>query len=462
MVVGEVADRAEAVVVGGGPGGYEAALQLAKHGKRVVLIEREAIGGVCLNVGCIPSKALIHQADIAHSSVSESATGVVVSVDLDPPQMLQHRERVVAGLTEGVRRLLSDAGVERWAGSARFARADRLVVEHSGNVRHLEFENCVLAVGGRPIVLPGFEPGRSGEVEVLDSTGALALDRIPESMVVIGGGYIGVELGTAFAKLGSGVTIVEMAGSLLPGMDPALGRVVARRLAGLGVRVELNSRALGLTNEGVTLAGGDGEVALSVDCAIVAVGRKPNTDQLNLAAAGLETAAAGLIAVGPDRKAAPRIYAVGDITDGPALAHKATAEAQVVADAIAGLPAAFDPACIPEVVFSDPEVASVGLSPAAAKEIDPGSRSARIPFSANGRAQTLANASGFAQLVVDGAGTVVGAQLAGPTVSELVGELGFAIEMAATATDLASTIHPHPTLSEALMEAAKALSGPPT
>jgi dihydrolipoamide dehydrogenase len=461
MVVGEVADRTEVVVIGGGPGGYEAALGLARHGKRVVLVERDAIGGVCLNIGCIPSKALIHQAEVAHTPLSESGSGIRVSVDLDPVAMMNQRRNVVAKLTDGVRGLLATAGVEVWQGSARFARPDRLVVEQGDNVKHLEFEFCVLAVGSRPIVLDGLEPGRHDLVEVIDSTGALALDRIPTSMVVVGGGYIGVELGTAFAKLGSSVTIVEMGDRLLPGMEPALGRVVHRRLDQLGVRTLLNSRATGTGSDQLLVSGAGGKTSLTADAVVVAVGRVPNTDLINLTAAGITVGEGGLVDVDPRRCAHKRIFAIGDITAGPALAHKATAEAIVVADAIAGLPTAFDPAAIPEVVFSDPEVASVGCTPTEAKSQDPGAQSSRVPFAANGRAQTRGESMGFVQLVSDSAGTIVGAQLAGYGVSELIGELGFAIEMAATATDLAATIHPHPTLSEAMMDAAKSLAAPP-
>ncbi len=458
MVVGEIADRAEVVVVGGGPGGYEAALRLAHHGKRVVLVERDAVGGVCLNIGCIPSKALIHQAELAYLPVTEADTGVRLTPTIDGTAMLAHRRNIVNGLTGGVSGLLQRAKVEVWTGAARFARSDRLVIEQGENVKHLEFDHCVLATGSRPIVLPGFEPGHRGGVNVLDSTGALALEEVPERMVVIGGGYIGIELGTAWAKLGASVTIVEMGDRILPGMDPTLGRVVSRRLKDLGVAVLLNTKVSALRDTGVIVEDGSQDrTDLSVDTVIVCVGRRPNTDQLHLEATGITVDDRGLVPVGPNRRAHGSISAIGDITAGPALAHKATAEARVAADAIAGLPAAFDPTCIPEVVFSDPEVASVGLTPSAAKEVDSGATSARVPFTANGRAKTLGDAAGFVQLVIDSERTVVGAQLAGRGVSELVSELALAIEMAATITDVADTIHPHPTMAEAIMEAAHQL-----
>ncbi len=458
MVVGEIADRADAVVIGAGPGGYEAALLLAESGKRVILVERESVGGVCLNVGCIPSKALIHQADLAHQPVTEAESGITVSVALDGSAMLAHRQGVVAGLISGVEGLLTKAGVEVWAGSARFARPDRLVIEHGANVKHLEFDHCVLATGSRPIVLSGLEPGSHDQVHIVDSTGALALDHVPPKMMVVGGGYIGVELGTAWAKLGSDVTIVEMGERILPGVDPALARVVSRRLQELGVAVQTEARVSQVDENGTIVVERAGVANHHrADVLVIAVGRRPNTDQLHLEAAAIAVDERGLIPVEPNRRAHKRIYAIGDITTGPALAHKATAEARVAADSIAGTPAAFDPAVVPEVIFSDPEVASVGLTPAQAKEEDPSATSVRIPFSANGRARTLGDPVGFVQLVADSAQTLVGAQLAGKGVSELIGELALAIEMAATVTDLAATIHPHPTMSEALIEAAHRL-----
>lgn len=451
MVVGELSERTDVAIIGGGPGGYAGALRLASHGKKVVLIERDAIGGVCLNVGCIPSKTLIHQAELAWLPHSESETGVNVSVELDPMAMLAHRQQVVAGLTSGVKGLLKAAGVEVWSGEGRFARPDRLSVQNNDGVKHLEFDNCVIATGSRPVALPALVGDQS--VPLLDSTGALALDTIPAQMVVIGGGYIGVELGTAWAKLGSAVTIVEMGDRILPGMDAALARVVHRRLGELGITVHTGATAETVSNAAVVVRSGDERTELPASCAVIAVGRRPNTDQLNLDHVGVNVSPAGHIQVAPNRLAAGRIYAIGDVTEGPALAHKATAEADVAADAIAGHVASFDPAVIPEIVFCDPEVASVGAST--------GANSFKFPFTAGSRAQTLGDRSGFVRLLADEENTIIGAQLAGKGVSELIAELALAIEMAATVTDVAATIHPHPTMSEAVMEAAFGLQGRP-
>lgn len=456
MVVGELSDRTDVAIIGGGPGGYTAALRLSQLGKRVTLIEREAIGGVCLNVGCIPSKTLIHQADLHHLEQAARGTGVEVRTGIDPIQMVRHRHEVVVGLTSGVDRLLASAGVDRWQGSAHFARPDRLAVEHAGGVRHLEFDHCIVATGSRPVIPPGLDHPLA-----LDSTGALSLERVPRRLVVVGGGYIGVELGTAFAKFGSNVTIIEMADRVLPAMDPSLGDVVARRMTDLGMAIRTAASVDTIDGADVVLRTGDGVTEhVPADCVIVAVGRRPNTDELNLAHAGVTQSDSGHIAVAADRKAGGAIYAIGDITAGAALAHKATAEAQVAADAIAGRPVAFD-ALVPEVVFSDPEVGSVGETEASARSIDPDARAFRFPYRAGSRAPTLGDRQGFVQLVADGDGTIIGAQLAGRGVSELMAELTLAIEMGATVTDVATTIHPHPTMSEAIAEAAFGLDGRP-
>ena len=461
MVVGEVAERAHVVVIGGGPGGYAAALRCADllPGKRVVLVERDAVGGVCLNVGCIPSKVLIHAAERAHAASSD-ATGVTLTAAVDGGRMLAHRREVVAGLTAGVRTLLDAAGVEVWAGEARFSRPNRLAVVHGPDVRHLEFDHVVLATGSRPTTLAHLPV--DGE-RIIDSTGALALDEVPGRLVVVGGGYIGVELGTAWSKLGASVTIVEAAGRLLPAMDKRLGSEVRRRLKTLGVDVRTGRLVTGVTDHGVVL---DDDTIIETDKILVAVGRTPNSDGLGLEQAGVTPTATGHLDVGPDRRVrvdhgSGRIYAIGDLTTGPALAHKATAEAEVVAEIIAGRPAAFDPAAIPEVVFSDPEIASVGLDPAAADAAGIDHRVFRFPYAAGSRSRTVDDAAGFVQLVADADDTIIGAQLAGHGVTELIAECALAIEMAATVTDLAATIHPHPTMAEAIGEAALGLAGHP-
>jgi len=475
MVVGEVAVGADLLVIGGGPGGYAAALRGAAAGRSVTLVERDHIGGVCLNVGCIPSKALIHVADIAALPAEAAAIGVdlAASVDLDRAQAWIGE--VVGRLTGGVEQLLRDAGVTVATGTARFATARRLAVTRGDDATFYEFKSVVLATGSRPVELP---PLPFDGQRVLDSTAALALRRVPERLTVVGGGYIGVELGGAFAKLGADVTIVELADQLLPGMPTGLARALERALRSRGVTIQLGTKVLGTDDDALVVEGPSGEARLPIGpdrgtggagrgdrgdgVVVVAVGRRPNTDSLGLAGAGIALDGDGRIVVGADRRAAADVYAIGDITPGPALAHKATAEAEVAVTAAGGRRAAFDPAAIPAVVFSDPQVATVGLTVEQAREAGADSHAFRFPLAASGRALSLARPEGYVEIVAErGDGTVLGVHMVGAGVAELAAEAALAVEMGATADDLALTIAPHPTLSEALAEAAMGAAGRP-
>jgi dihydrolipoamide dehydrogenase len=464
MVVGEVAEPVDLLVVGGGPGGYAAALRAAQLGRKVTLVERggeDALGGCCLHVGCIPSKALIELASAAHHTGSMAAAGLVVGdVAVDLERFQEFRRGVTGGLAKGVAQLLSAAGVRVIQGELRFNRPDRAAVNTpDGNVLFFEFRDAIVATGSRPTVLPGLEP--DGE-RIVDSTGALALTALPASMAVVGGGYIGLELGTAYAKLGVAVTIVEALDRILPTVDQALTRPVLRRLKDLGVDVRLRTRAERLDGDELVVDCPDGERRVPAACVVVAVGRAARTDDLGLREAGIPVGPDGLIPVGPDRLAREHVAAVGDVVAGPALAHKATHEGVVAAEALSGHPTAFDPAAIPQVVFSDPEVASAGLSLDEAKAAGLDAEEAAFPLSASGRAATLGARAGFARMVVDrAADRIVGVHLVGPHASELIAEGTLAIEMVASPDDLAGTIHPHPTLSEQLGEVAELLAGRP-
>jgi dihydrolipoamide dehydrogenase len=459
MVVGEVAEGVDLLVVGAGPGGYTAALRAAQLGRSVMLVDRQGeagVGGVCLQVGCIPSKALIEVAEVAHRSTALGVAGLstgVVSVDLG--QFQQWKAQKVGGLTSGVAGLLRRAGVEVVAGDFRFTRPGSGVVQSIDDrpPRHLQFTDVVLATGSRPVELPGLP--RDG-VRVLDSTDALALQRLPATVAVIGGGYIGLELGTALAKLGSKVTIIEAIDRLLPGLDAGLLRPVRQRLKALGVEVLLQHRVEDFQDGRVTASTGSGTVQVEAEQVIVAIGRRPNTDGLGLNRIGVTATAAGLLDVGPDRLVMPHVAAIGDITAGPALAHKATAEAEVAAEVLCGLPAAFEPATVPAVVFSDPEIAVAGHSPDEARALGMDVAVGRLPLSASGRAATMDASEGFTQLVVDkSVDAVVGVQIVGPHASELIAEGVLAIEMAASPMDLMGSIHPHPTLSEMVSDVAR-------
>jgi dihydrolipoamide dehydrogenase len=464
MVVGEFADSVDLLVIGGGPGGYAAAIRAAQLGREVTLVERAGpagLGGVCLQVGCIPSKALIELANAAHRThelrdAGLDADGVGVSLE----RFQTWRDELCTGLARGVGELLARGDVRIVHGDARFNRADRVAVRTpEDRVLFFEFEQAIVATGSRPIELPGL---RFDGERVLDSTGALALSAIPRSVAVVGAGYIGLELGTALAKLGASVTVVEALDRILPTVDESLTAPVLRRLRTLGVDLRLNTTAQRLEGGDLVVSGPEGEDRVAAERVVVAVGRVPNTDEVGLAAAGVAVGSAGLIEVGDDMRATERIAAVGDVVAGPALAHKATAEAAVAAEALSGQPAAFDARAIPVVIFTDPEVASVGLSEdeARAAGLDP--VTATFPLSASGRARTLGAREGFTRIVADAAtDRVVGVHVVGPHASELIAGGGLAIELMAAPGDVAATIHPHPTVSEGLREAAELLLGHP-
>ncbi|HEX5898691.1 MAG TPA: dihydrolipoyl dehydrogenase [Solirubrobacteraceae bacterium] len=464
MVVGEFADAVDLLVLGGGPGGYAAAIRAAQLGREVTLVERAGptgLGGVCLHVGCIPSKALIELADAAQRTrdlheAGLSADGVSVSLE----RFQTWRGELCAGLARGVGELLAGGGVRVVHGEARFNRADRVAVHiPEDRVVFFEFENAILATGSRPVALPGlpFDGDR-----VLDSTGALALSAVPASVAVVGAGYIGLELGTALAKLGARVTVVEALDRVLPTVEESLTAPVLRRLRALGVDLRLRSTAQRLDGGALVVEGPDGEDRVEAERVVVAVGRHPNTDELGLGQAGVPVGADGLIEVGADMRATERIAAVGDVVAGPALAHKATAEAAVAAEALSGRPAAFDARAIPVVIFTDPEIGSVGLSEAEARDAGLDAVAATFPLAASGRAGTLGARDGFTRIVADAAtDRVVGVHVVGPHASELIAGGALAIELMAAPGDVAATIHPHPTLSEGLREAAELMLGHP-
>jgi dihydrolipoamide dehydrogenase len=464
MVVGELAESADLLVIGGGPGGYAAAIRAAQLGREVTLVERNGdagLGGVCLHVGCIPSKALIELATAAHRTTELEAAGLRadgVTVSLERFQAW--RGELCARLSRGVGELLAHGSVRIVHGEARFNRPDRVAVHTpEDNVLFLEFQHAIVATGSRPIELPGLPP--DGE-RVLDSTGALALTETPSSVAIVGAGYIGLELGTALAKLGARVTVVEALDRVLDGIDQSLTVPVLRRLRARGVDVRLQTTAQRLEGGGLVVDGPDGEDRVEAEMVVVAVGRVPNTEDLGLGSAGVPAGEDGLIEVGEDMRATARIAAIGDVVAGPALAHKATAEAAVAAEALSGQPAAFDVRAVPEVIFTDPEIATVGLTEAQAREAGLDPVVATFPLAASGRAGTMGERDGFTRLVTDVAtDRVVGVHVVGPHASELVAGGALAIELMASPGDVAATIHPHPTLSEGLHEAAALALGHP-
>lgn len=471
MVVGEMPEGVDLLVVGGGPGGYVAALAAAQLGREVVLVDadgEDGLGGICVRVGCIPSKALIELASHVHAQPAWYGRGAPAPsagpVDLERFQ--EWKQDVVGGLNTGVRGLLKRADIDVRRGWFRFTRPDQgaLVIDPDRPPTHLRFKSCIIATGSRPAELPHlpFDGKR-----IVSSTEALELTELPESVAVVGGGYIGLELGTALAKLGSQITIVEAQDSLLPTMDRAIGTLIANHLKEFGVEVLTNAKVTGDDGSRLKVEGPNGAVELDVDLVIVAVGRVPNIDDLGLEVLGVTPGPDRRLAVGPDLLVTPSIAAIGDITPGPALAHKASAEGHVAAAVLSGYTERFDPATIAAVVFSDPEVAQAGLTVSDAAAAGYDARSATFPLSASGRARTMGESTGFAEYVYDhGSGIVIGATVVGPHASELIAEAAFAIEMAAHLEDIAGTIHAHPTMSEIHHEAAlvglnRALHVPP-
>jgi len=458
MVVGNAPEATDMVVIGAGPGGYTAALHAAGRGRNVTLIERggeQSIGGVCLHAGCIPSKSLIEAADIFYNSRHSTTMGVsVADASFSMADFQQYKTSVVDKLGSGVRQKLKTAGVKVIAGNAMFTDKKTLVVAtDDGQAKFLQFRDCVIATGSSPITIPGF----NFSDKVLDANAMLWLDEIPDSIAIIGAGYIGLELGCALAKLGSNVAVVEAESRILPAMQPGPDAILKRRMEQLGVSFHTGYRASGYSNNFLKIVDTENnESLIKADYVLLAVGRTPNTNHLELDSAGIETTDQGLIEVNADRRITAHIAAIGDITPGPALAHKASSEAKVAVDALCGDTTAFEPQAIPLIIFTDPEIALAGYSVEEATASGINAKSKKLPVRSSGRATTMNQTEGYVELVSDADdGTLVGATIVAPHASELIAEICLAIEMGASIEDVALTIHPHPTLSELVMGVAE-------
>ncbi|MCY8643737.1 dihydrolipoyl dehydrogenase [Bacillus haynesii] len=465
MVVGDFPIETDTLVIGAGPGGYVAAIRAAQLGQKVTIVEKGNLGGVCLNVGCIPSKALInagHRYENAKHSEEMGITAENVKVDFTKVQ--EWKASVVNKLTGGVEGLLKGNKVDIVKGEAYFVDSNSVRVMDENSAQTYTFKNAIIATGSRPIELPNFKYSD----RVLNSTGALALKEVPKKLVVIGGGYIGTELGTAYANFGTEVVILEGGEEILPGFEKQMSSLVKRNLKKKG-NVEIHTKAMAKGVEekadGVTVTfevKGE-EQTIDADYVLVTVGRVANTDELGLEQVGVEMTDRGIIKTDKQcRTNIPNIYAIGDIIEGPPLAHKASYEGKIAAEAIAGEAAEIDYLGIPAVVFSEPELASVGYTEAQAKEEGLSVTAAKFPFAANGRALSLNETDGFLKLVTRKEdGLVIGAQIAGASASDMISELSLAIEAGMTAEDIAMTIHAHPTLGEITMEAAEVAIGMP-
>lgn len=459
MVMGDLVREVDVVVVGGGPGGYSAAFRCADLGLEAVIVDGDGrLGGACLHEGCIPSKALLHVAQV----VADAERAREFGVEFGPPRFALDplrkwkAERVVGKLAKGLAAVARARKVELVAGRGVFEGSRTLRVEGEAP-QTIRFGHAIVATGSEPAALPGVASGE----RIMDSTAALEVPDVPERLLVVGGGYIGLELGQVYAALGSRITLVEMADGLLPGVDRDLVSPLARELGKRFADVRLGTRVDGLREIGAEVEATLGGRAERFDRALVAVGRRPRSAGIGLETTRARVDGRGLIAVdGQGRTDDPRIFAVGDVTGEPMLAHRAMRQGKVAAEVIAGRPAAFDNVVVPAVVFTDPEVAWCGLTEAEARAAGREVRVARFAWAASGRAATLGRADGLTKLVAEaGTGRLVGAGMVGPGAGELIAEGALAVENALLAEDVATTIHAHPTLAEGFMEAAESLLG---
>lgn len=436
-----------------------AAIRLGQLGKETILIEKDQLGGVCLNIGCIPSKALIRVAKLTKRLEAAKQIGLEVpGLKIDFPKVQAWKQSVVDRLTSGVEYLCKGNNVKIIKGVGTFKGPHQLEIKTPTGTENIETKDVVIATGSRSLELPSF---KFDGVRIISSTEALALQQIPKNFVVIGGGVTGLEMGTMYAQLGSKVTIIEMLEQLLPGTDSDLVRIVERSLRKLGVDYHVKSKAKEFRN-GKVYGDLDGkEAAIDADKVLVTVGRRPNSDQIGLQAIGVKTDSQGYIQVDKRMQTnVPGLYAIGDVVGPPMLAHKASKEGIVAAEAIAGMNSEADFRAIAGVIFTDPEIATVGLTEIQAKEKGYDPIVGKFPFTALGRALLAGETEGFVKIVADrNSDVVLGVHIVGAEASDMISEAALAIEMGATLEDIAFTIHPHPTLPESIMEAAEAAKG---
>ncbi|MBL8802442.1 MAG: dihydrolipoyl dehydrogenase [Planctomycetes bacterium] len=452
------------VVLGAGPAGYVCAIRLAQLGQKVTVVEKSYLGGTCLNVGCIPSKALIAAGSLVDRISHAGAMGISAdNVRVDTAKLVEWKAGIVAKLTGGVGGLLKNHKCEVLMGVGSIVDKNTVAVKLAdGSTKTVKCDDIVIATGSVPIAIPGFA---FDEKDVWSSTGALAPKSIPKHLVVIGGGYIGLELGMMYRKLGSEVTVLEATAGALPGQDRDCVKVIERSMKKMGIKFLTETFAQGYERKGaelhVRIKTKKGDETVVCDQIGSMVGRKPYSEGLGLEKVGLKLDAKGFLAVDKQmRTSVPNIYAVGDIAGQPMLAHKGSKEGLVAAAVIAGQKEEYDVRCVPAVIFTAPEMASVGAQETELAAKGVAFKSGSFPFAASGRAMSLMETEGFVKILTDAkTDEILGVHMVGPEVTELIAEAALAIEMGATAEDLARTIHAHPTLPEAMMEAAEAVHG---
>jgi dihydrolipoamide dehydrogenase len=465
MVVGEMVQEVDLAVLGAGPGGYTAALKAAELGIRTILIDaKPKPGGVCLHEGCIPSKALLHAAEIINTSAAAAKFGVVFEKPkINAQELRAWKVGVTDKLAQGIIGMCKSAGVEILTGHAHFddSRSIKVQCEGESAVR-IKFKHCILATGSSPTKLPKLFKNEKdmSSPRIVDSTGALDLADIPKKFLVIGGGYIGLEMGTVYAALGAEVTVIEMTDGLLPGVDRDLVKPLATHLTGIFKKIYLNASVTGLEDTGksvkVTMKGEGVPTEETFDKVLIAVGRRPNSQNIGLENTQVEIDEMGFVKIDDQcHTADKRILAIGDVSGQPMLAHRAMRQGVIAAEVLAGRKSAFDNRAIPAVVFTEPEIAWCGITENEAKAKGISVSAAKFPWSASGRAMTLAEPVGQTKVLFDpGTTLVLGVGMVGARAGELIAEAVVAIEMGATLEDLVTSIHPHPTLSETINEAA--------
>jgi len=462
-----MAEAFDAVVIGGGPGGYNAAIRLGQLGLKAACIDRRGtFGGTCLNIGCIPSKALLHTSELFEEAGKDFAKlGIKASVNLDLPAMLAHKDKVVAELTRGVEFLLKKNKAEAIVGEARIASPGKVEVKmKDGNVRALETRNIVIATGSEVAELPGVT---IDEKQIVSSTGALALTSVPKRMLVVGGGYIGLELGSVWRRLGSEVTVVEFLDRITPGLDGEVSKQFQRILNRQGMKFQLSTKVVGVEKKGGALlvtvepAAGGEKQTLETDVMLVSIGRRPFVDNLGLDKAGVALDGRGRVVT--DAHFATNvagIWSIGDCREGPMLAHKAEDEAVACAERVAGKAGHVNYDAIPSVVYTAPEVASVGKTEEELKAAGVAYKVGKFPFTANARAKTIAKTEGFSKIIADAkTDRVLGIHIMAAHAGDMIAEAALAIEFGASSEDIARTSHAHPTLSEAVRQSAMAVEG---
>ncbi|MGC1304990.1 MAG: dihydrolipoyl dehydrogenase [Caulobacteraceae bacterium] len=456
----------DVIIIGGGPGGYNAAIRAGQLGLKVACVEkRKTLGGTCLNVGCIPSKALLHASEMFEEAKTDFASlGIKVTPELDLPQMHKQKSDSVGQLTKGIEFLFKKNKADWIKGEGRIAGAGKVVVRaEDGSEQTLEAKNIVIATGSEPSRIPGVEVDQE---RIVDSTGALVIPNVPKKLIVIGAGIIGLELGSVWRRLGAEVEVVEFLDRIIPGADGEVATAFQRSLTKQGVKFHLGTKVTGATKDGsgvkLTIepkAGGDAQT-IDADVVLVAVGRRPYTEHLGLESVGIKADPRGFIETDHYKTSAPGVWAVGDVTHGPMLAHKAEDEAVACIELIAGKAGHVNYDVIPGVIYTFPEVAWVGKTEEELKAAGVQYKSGKFPFSANSRAKVNHEAEGFVKVLADATtDRILGVHMIGPDVGEMIGEYCVAMEFGGASEDVARTCHPHPTRSEALRQAAMGVEG---